>query len=864
MRSARLLVLFILAIAAPAAFAQAALEIATDSLPGSTLGASYSQTLAAAGGTEPYAWSLESGALPRGLALGASSGTLSGKTTLAGTYDFTVKVTDSADPAVSATKAFSIVVTFEDSDHDGLPDSWEEQHWDNLDQAADDNPDGDAWTNIEEFERGTDPTVLDNAKPTCMVLASLPTTVRLGVDTTITIVATGDDRTHGASIIVAGECWVGEDPGVGNGTPLVPSDGWFDSAAESLTGPVDVSGWTQNTVVYARVEDAAGNWSNPASKTIPVAEGTPPGTVTDLQAASAGSLEYIPNSIDDYSSAGVGTPITALLDGDTSTYWQTEGTASPETEFVTLDVLQSRTVASVLIIPARYGLLFPTDFTIETSEDGVDWQTATDVTGFKYHYYYYLYEFEPVDARYIRLSGPGVVNAYDRRYYWRMSDVFIYDTSNSIVSLRFTAPADDGYLGQSCAYYDVRYNSAPVTEANWSSSTQASGLGSPSPAGHAENGSIRIAQLGGSCYVAVKAVDAAGNASAPSNCVQVDLAVNGFVPNLPDDGEDASADDPATFDFLCDPSARPSLLSLSTSPSFPKRPTAREDGQLDRTMRIPVTRKTSFTPSAGQWQAIKRMLTSDLTLYWRLEGASGALYMTSQTRSLNFDAGLIDSLSIEGSHLVDADEGIWPEQTAPPVFQWSYNGDAMQYFNVVVSSDETMPLRDRTKTMTLGGRGAEESSYTPSAAEWKRIRKLAAGSGGVLYWRVSALDSARALKCMSDPQTLVIDGGTWTLDHITLGADPLAVAWTHDAGWQPVYRLEFSVDDTFASGARYTLVVPSRGVPGDSYELSAREVARLRSFAARNGLAVLRYRVRAENADRAFAAWSPSRSATIQ
>jgi Putative Ig domain/RTX calcium-binding nonapeptide repeat (4 copies) len=68
--------------------------ITTTSLPGGTVGVAYSLTLTATGGTPGYAWALESGALPAGLALGAG-GTISGTPTSAGVSTFTVRATDS-------------------------------------------------------------------------------------------------------------------------------------------------------------------------------------------------------------------------------------------------------------------------------------------------------------------------------------------------------------------------------------------------------------------------------------------------------------------------------------------------------------------------------------------------------------------------------------------------------------------------------------------------------------------------------------------------------------------------------------------------------------------------------------------------
>jgi len=70
------------------------LHITTTSLLPGAVKTAYRAPLAASGGTLPYKWSVSSGALPKGLHLKKSTGVISGKPTVSGTYAFTVKVVD--------------------------------------------------------------------------------------------------------------------------------------------------------------------------------------------------------------------------------------------------------------------------------------------------------------------------------------------------------------------------------------------------------------------------------------------------------------------------------------------------------------------------------------------------------------------------------------------------------------------------------------------------------------------------------------------------------------------------------------------------------------------------------------------------
>ncbi|MDE2249512.1 MAG: putative Ig domain-containing protein, partial [Xanthomonadaceae bacterium] len=86
-----------------------AIVLSPSTLPAATVGAAYSQTITASGGTSPYTFAL-TGTLPAGLTF--SAGVLSGTPTAGGSFSFTVTATDSsaAPGPYSGSQAYTLTV----------------------------------------------------------------------------------------------------------------------------------------------------------------------------------------------------------------------------------------------------------------------------------------------------------------------------------------------------------------------------------------------------------------------------------------------------------------------------------------------------------------------------------------------------------------------------------------------------------------------------------------------------------------------------------------------------------------------------------------------------------------------------------
>lgn len=89
------------------------LSLAPATLPAGINGVVYNQTLTVSSGTQPFTWSISSGALPTGLTLSSStsaSNAIAGTPKASGTFTFTVTITDSSSPSKTGNFPYSLVI----------------------------------------------------------------------------------------------------------------------------------------------------------------------------------------------------------------------------------------------------------------------------------------------------------------------------------------------------------------------------------------------------------------------------------------------------------------------------------------------------------------------------------------------------------------------------------------------------------------------------------------------------------------------------------------------------------------------------------------------------------------------------------
>ncbi|MCB1275934.1 GEVED domain-containing protein [Prosthecobacter sp.] len=219
------------------------LSISPTTLPAAYFGGSYTQSLAAANGTAPYTYVMQTGALPTGLSL-SSGGIISGVPTATGNFVFTIRVTD----VYGCTTSFDYVLVvrsltvgnlvFEDSNNNGIREPSEPGIAGALVQlfaTGDDNAIGGTGT-AADTQTGSD--VLTNASGNYLLTRVPPGKYYLKVTPPHPLLATGGTpATTDDDVDNSNDGFQPEGPGTALFSPIITLTGGGESVTDGDTDP---------------------------------------------------------------------------------------------------------------------------------------------------------------------------------------------------------------------------------------------------------------------------------------------------------------------------------------------------------------------------------------------------------------------------------------------------------------------------------------------------------------------------------------------------------------------------------------------------------------------------------------------------
>jgi hypothetical protein len=129
-------------------------------------------------------------------------------------------------------------------------------------------------------------------------------------------------------------------------------------------------------------------------------------------------------------------------------------------------------------------------------------------------------------------SKKGTGNGDDGNSPYMILDLSVKSTTDSSVTLTWTATGDDKDVG-TATRYDIRYYHSWLNWATWDSAIQVTGEPAPHPAGQTDTMLVRGLMKDSTYYFALMAFDEAGNSSGISNCVGATCFMN-VVVTFPD------------------------------------------------------------------------------------------------------------------------------------------------------------------------------------------------------------------------------------------------------------------------------------------------------------------------------------------
>jgi hypothetical protein len=262
-----------------------------------------------------------------------------------------------------------------------------------------------------------------------------------------------------------------------------------------------------------------------------------------------------------------------------------------------------------------------------------------------------------------------------------------------------------------------------------------------------------------------------------------------------------------------------------------------------------------------------------------LPNTSGTLYLALKTTDIG---GMVSTIS-NVAQVAAAAAGFMPlapgeaaagSVEAPDVFEFAADPDRRSAAIEFSNASNFPPGAGAERTIRFPVRPGA-TAFTPSAGQWKQVKKLTA-AGGTAYWRLTGrLTPTGTL--IGPMRTLLFDGGL--LEDLAVVQGPggvpgdtvtpeAAVApkftWTDNTAGLTAFNVDVSTDAGIPlADRRRTLTFAGRGTSTEELQLTTREWLGLRQLAATTEDGILNWRVRAQDRDKTIVVSSAVTTVTV-
>jgi hypothetical protein len=202
----------------------------------------------------------------------------------------------------------------------------------------------------------------------------------------------------------------------------------------------------------------------------------------------------------------------AVVDGNRAIFWASAARAASQEEYVRVEVPANTSTDEVRVWPADgFADLFPPDFQVRVSPDGLAWTTVATKTGYvATQGQPALMDFAAASVRFVEVRATRLAHPASGLYYAAVAEVEIVTATDATrtIATSWTSPSDDGPTGHA-ASYDLRVTLCPMSNP---AAAPAVTVSAPREAGMPER--TRVTNLGPGRYcLTIRSTDTAGNTS---------------------------------------------------------------------------------------------------------------------------------------------------------------------------------------------------------------------------------------------------------------------------------------------------------------------------------------------------------------